>query len=258
MNLQQHHGLMLAEGASLYNLRIENINDVDGVPDNISTPGRIWYNATLNCLQFTVMQNNVLSVATILTSVSQQVAGWKDLIGDLSVAKTGSSNAPLWMDTGNGFYAYRFDNAKDVGLQIQFHSTHDIDYTKKVFPHIHWCPTSTNIGNVYFKLNILICKGHEQGSNLLNTTVQTIYITGTTKGIIGEHIVSECSAADALIIPEPDCMIMVYLYRLGTHANDTYTGNVYGYNLDLHYWSVQDTTPGKNPNFSSLDAPTSV
>lgn len=253
--MQMVHGIAFAEGSWATNLRVENISDIDGVPDNISTTGRIWFNVNLQQLQYTYNIGQILSVATIKT----EKGGWKDLTAPFDVAKTGTSNAPVWADSGNGFYAWRFDNAKDTGLQVQYHTTHDIDYTKKAYQHIHWAPASASIGNVYFKCEYLICRGHKQNESLLSiVNKQVKYIVASTDGLAGEHIVTEFQDPDGLDLKEPDCIILLNVSRLGTHALDTYAGAIYGYAADIHYWSKDESTPGRNPSFNIEDLPTSI
>lgn len=251
--MQTVHGIAFAEGSWATNLRVENISDIDGVPDNITTNGRIWFNVNLQQLQYTYTKSGSLKVGT----VKEDKGGWKDLIAPFDVAKTGTSLAPVWADMGNGMYAWRFDNAKDTGLQTQYHTIHDIDYTKKAYFHIHWCPMTASIGNVYFKVEFLICRGHKQNDSLMSVVnKQIIYLTGTTDGLAGEHIVTEDTVGINLI--EPDCIIIANISRLGTHAIDTYAGSIYGFTADIHYYSHSETTPGKTPNFNIETTPVSI
>lgn len=252
---QKFYGMALAEGAYFQNFRLENVSDVDGVPDDINTTGRMWFNINAQKIQYTYNIGDILNVATIKTIKG----GWKDLLGPFDVAKTGTSVAPVWADMGNGFYAWRFDNAKNTGLQVQYHTTHDIDYTKKAYLHIHWCPTTTTIGNVYFKCEFLICKGHKQNANLMSIIDKQVkYIVGTTDGMLGEHMVTEFINPDGINLIEPDCIVLLNVSRQGTHALDTYTGAIYGFTADIHYWSIEETTPGRSPDFNTETLPTSI
>lgn len=255
---QKYYGITLAEGAYVENMRFENIDDLDGIPDNIDSKGRIWFNNKKQKLQFTFTEMvggvPVLNVATLNTNVG----GWKDLLGSFATAKTGTSAAPVWADMGNSFYAWRFDNAKDTGLQIQFHTTHDIDYTKKAMLHIHWCPTTTSVGVVRFKVDYIIQKGHGQGGNMMAPITGTFTLDATTKGVIGEHMVTEQLPANGLNLLEPDCLVIMNISRLGTHAIDTYTGSIYGFTADLHYYSNGGTTLGNKPNFNTEVLPVSI
>lgn len=114
---QKFYGLALAEGAYVENMRVENINDTDGVPDNIITTGRIWFNSKLQKLQYTRLNSlSQLSVETL------NVSGWRSLDGDLIVGQAGTTYAPVWANMGNGFYAWRYDDAKTTWLQTFFNS----------------------------------------------------------------------------------------------------------------------------------------
>lgn len=250
---QKFYGMTLAEGSFIQNLRVENINDLDGIPDNITSSGRIWFNVNLQKLQYTYFNaTNQLSVETINRS------GWKDLLGSFATAKTGTAVAPVWADMGFGFYAWRFDNGKDTGLQVQYHTTHCIDYTKKAMLHIHWIPTTNTIGNVVFKVNYIIAKGHGQGERLNVAATGSFLLIAPTKGIIGEHTVTEQLQINGINLIEPDCLIICNVSRQGTHAQDTYSGAIYGFTADWHYWSEGGSTLGNKPSFDTLVLPTSI
>lgn len=251
---QKFYGLALAEGAYIENMRVENINDTDGVPDNIITTGRIWFNSNLQKLQYTKLNSlSQLMVETI------NEAGWKNLDGNLVVGQSGTAYAPVWANIGNGFYAWRYDDAKTTWLQAFFIAPHDMDFTKKVLPFFHWCPTTTAIAAVRWRIEVIICKGYKQGAITNSTTTkQTFYVQALTNGKAYELITTELPEINGLNLLEPDSLIMMTIGRIGADALDIYTGSVYGFSLNLHYWSDSTSTKGKDPNFSISDLPVSV
>ena len=254
MSFQKFYGLALAEGAYVENMRVENIDDTDGVPDNIITTGRIWFNSKLQKLQYTRLNSlSQLSVETL------NVSGWRSLDGDLIIGRAGTTYAPVWADMGNGFYAWRYDDAKTTWLQTFFNSPHDMDYTKKVYPFFQWCPTTTAIGNVRWRIEVLICKGFKQGA-ILNSAVnkQTFYVTSPTGGKAYEHLTMTLPDVNGLILSEPDSLILITIARIGADALDTYAGSVYGFKLNLHYWSDTTNTLGRMPSFAVLNTPINV
>ena len=93
-----------------------------------------------------------------------------------------------------------------------------------------------------------IARGHQQGESLTGTAT-TISFTHTADGteVAGEHMVTECSLAQAFDLLEPDTMIKAVV-RYSTAG--TYGGTVDGYMADIHYQSDRETTPNKAPSFT--------
>ena len=71
----------------------------------------------------------------------------------------------------------------------------------------------------------------------------TYTYTGTE--VAGEHIVLECSDAQAFDLIEPDTVILGRVELV----SETVSGSIYGIECDLHYQSNRETTPNKSPNF---------
>ena len=234
--MQKFHGIELQEGGFIKNLRIENINDTDGVPDDITTTGRIWFNEKIQRLQYTFNENG-LDVKTV------GAAGWSNLLGNMTTGKTGKNNSPLWENLGNGFYSWIFADNKTLELQLQFHTNHQIDYTKKVLAHIHWLPLSTSTGTVKWNIKIKIARSLK-GDLLTGAADYNFSMYTQSNGVYGEHLVFEdlVNTIDAI---EPDCIMLISLVRDGTHSSDTFVGSVGAVYFDFHYWSDKQNTPGR-------------
>ena len=61
-------------------------------------------------------------------------------------------------------------------------------------------------------------------------------------------MVAEVSDADAIILTEPDELLLVTIRRV-TNGVVNNTDIVFGLSVDLHYEADRDTTPNKTPNF---------
>lgn len=169
--------------------------------------------------------------------------GWKDNI--VPFIATGSGNAaPSLVDDVNGWKRLSFGANDEVYLD--WHVNHDYAQGTLGFPHIHWMPTTTMVAGqtVSWEVSYIVAKGHQQGESLLATPT-TFSVTYTADGteIAGEHMVTECSNAQAFDLKEPDTVISARIRRI----TGTYTSAVYGIMADLHYQADREDTPQKDP-----------
>lgn len=179
---------------------------------------------------------------------SSHPKGWKDNLAFFSNGKTNAATEPLWADIGNGIFAYQFADNKNNEIFVSFHTNHDIIVNSKQYPHIHWCPLSSHTGNIVWKLEYSLAKGHGQDESL-TVPLNTIYIEQAGKGLIGEHMIAESTELNTITIEEPDMLLLIKITRESSHVNDTFEGSVAGFMCDLHYESDRETTINKTPNF---------
>jgi hypothetical protein len=129
-----------------------------------------------------------------------------------------------------------------------FHINHDYKLGSKIYPHIHWCPMSYSTGNVKWTIEYVVAKGHNQNESLIGVTT-SFSLIAAGKGLIGEHMVTECSEEQAFVVDEPDTLVRLRVYRDSTNAQDTFYGSVMGLMVDFHFQSDRETTPQKSPDF---------
>jgi hypothetical protein len=178
--------------------------------------------------------------------------GWNDLTAPLSAGQSGRpDNTPLWADTGNGFWGWHFSSAEDDEAIADFHINHDVKENGKMYPHIHWMPMSYSRGDVVWEFEFITAKGHNQNESL-STSTQKILVKAPGKGLIGEHMVTECNDAQSFTIPEIDSVIRMKIRRLGSHPEDTFFGTVIGLFVDIHYESDGHNSIGRLPDFNTL------
>jgi len=175
--------------------------------------------------------------------------GWKDNVITLNAGNTGNPNkSPLFADSGNGIWGYCFSDENKNFAFADFHINHDYKIGTKIYPHIHWVPMSYSTGDVRWVIEYTFAKGHQQGDVLTGVT-NSIVLTAPGKGLIGEHMLTECSEVQAFTVQEPDTIVRIRLYRDGAHVDDTFYGGVLAIMLDFHYESDRESTPQKEPDF---------
>lgn len=179
--------------------------------------------------------------------------GWRDILGSFTNAKTTGPNQPTWTMVVNdgasssGVYAFAFAPSVLNELWTSFHINHDYAIGTAFFPHVHWLPDNTNTGTVRWAVEFSAARGHNQ-EVFPNTT--TIFIEQSAPGIINQHMLAEI-LDPGVTVPgaEPDMLILARIYRDAAHANDTFTGNAIGLNLDAHFKVDRDSTISRVPDF---------
>ena len=179
------------------------------------------------------------------TVLGEQV--WKDMVASFNQGKTTGGTSPIWEDTGNGIYAWKFVPGNK--LQVSFHVNHDYAQTTDGYLHTHWIHklaiAAAGVTTIW-RLGWVRARGHSQGESL-TAPLTYIDITHTSTGteIAGDHIISEADLADAFDLLEPDTLVEVTVELLSTTLAD----KVYGKMCDIHYLADREGTPNKAPNF---------
>lgn len=250
MSMPKFHGIELAQNGYIKNTRVEIIQ---GDPIGTLLPGRIWYNDIENEWKYTYINDSTGLIETgAFSSFDQSGAssdsGWKDNIMPMSASLVPVNEAPAFAYLDNGIGYYHFPDNKNKHLMCYFHINHDYKPDSLIYPHIHWGGMSSSIGDVHWRMEYNIVKGHSQGG-LFNDPITTIDLIQSGSGIISEHIVTECSDLQAFTVLEPDTVVSIKLYRMGAEPTDTFIGETIGVFVDLHYQTDRDSTPNKMPNF---------
>ncbi len=175
--------------------------------------------------------------------------GWKDNVVSLNAMNMGDpSYSPIFADSGNGIWGLCFSDDNTNYAYCDFHINHDYKIGSKIYPHIHWMPLSHSTGKVKWVFEYIFAKGHGQNESLTDATT-TFSILQAGKGLVGEHMVCECSDEQTFIVSEPDTIVRLKVYRDGASPDDTFYGSVVGLMMDFHYQSDRETTPNKSPDF---------
>jgi hypothetical protein len=103
----------------------------------------------------------------------------------------------------------------------------------------------TNTNTVRWEFQISRALGHNQANFGAPTSY---YVTQAGAGTAWRHMVAEVDDADALILVEPDEIILVTLRRV-TNGGTNNTDTIFALTVDFHYEADREVTPNKAPNF---------
>lgn len=174
--------------------------------------------------------------------------GWKDLTAPLSAAGVPNVNAPTPTNFGPVVTPRREEYAFAVNNYIfcqAFHVNHDVMPGGLGYVHVHWSTDGTSTRTVKWEFTILRALGHDQANW---TALDPIFVEQAASGTAWRHMIAECSDNDAIVLTEPDEIILVTLRRVtngGLENGDT----VFGVTVDFHYQADRSATPNKSPNF---------
>lgn len=174
-----------------------------------------------------------------------KLTGWRDLTAGVARAALGASAPNLLPFGPDGF---RRELAFSVGDYVEldpFHVDHDVKPGGQALIHVHWSPNGINPQPVRWQFKISRAKGHQQAAF---GVPQTLTVTQTPSGIAWQHMVAEVGEVDALILTEPDELLLVNLYRVANGGTEN-TDNIFGLTVDFHYQTDRDNTPNRAPDF---------
>jgi predicted RecA/RadA family phage recombinase len=98
--------------------------------------------------------------------------------------------------------------------------------------HLHWTPTSTNTGNVYWRLDYQVKNiGETFDFSAGWTTANTLDAADGVSGKHQIHQLAEITMTDKTV----SCMIHWKLSRIGGDGTDTYTADARLLEFDIHY-----------------------
>jgi hypothetical protein len=173
-------------------------------------------------------------------------AGWRDNIQTFTASNGGGTTPPTWNNMGNGMYGWEFTTGDE--LFVSFHIDHDYKLGSDAFPHVHFMVTSTMTAGQQITWNVgyVKARGHHQGDSFLGgqTLLTLQYIADGTE-VPGEHLIVECSLAQAFDLLEPDTMVLVRVEMVSENVS----GKIYGLACDIHYQVDRYATPNKSPDF---------
>ena len=182
-------------------------------------------------------------------SVNDEEGAWRDMTTDLTGRGVGAT-APTWATYRDGISQQQFSKGDEVTLV--FHPNHDVQVGSKFYPHIHWSTNSTtSTGTVIWCIEYSIAEGYDTDNFPASTTIEMTYTFTENKQY--RHLITECSDAQAITMPDVDSNILMRVYRKNDAA-DTFAGNVFGHTVDIHYRACKFGTKGKRPDFDVADS----
>lgn len=157
---------------------------------------------------------------------------WDDLRVPLSNTQLNPAQSePDFEDTGDGVFAWGFDTGNDSIESLHFIAQlpHLYKEGTDIDCHIHWFPNTTNTGDVVWKVFWKIASINDTFSAV--DSFRTVEAAG---GVVFGHQLTDIGDIDGTGI-DISAVIMGNITRLGTATDDTYTGTVYGLEIDFHY-----------------------
>jgi len=131
----------------------------------------------------------------------------------------------------NNTYAFMFENVaanNEEELYGSLQMSHSYKLNSTIECHLHWSPTTTNVGNVSWQLESTYA---DIGSVFPTTNINNC--TGTTNGTAYAHYL--CDFHNTARFNLISGILMLRVVRRSGLATDTYTGDAAGLSLDCHY-----------------------
>lgn len=173
-------------------------------------------------------------------------AGWSDLISPLSPVGVPEGFAPTYQPFGpSGLRRELAFNVGDYAYSRAMHVNHDVKPGGMAFPHVHWSTNGTSTLPVRWEMQISRALGHNQAYFSAETSV---FVEQSSNGGAWRHLVSEVTEADALILTEPDELLLVTVRRVANGGVEN-PDMVFGLLMDFHYESDRLSTPQRAPDF---------
>lgn len=175
--------------------------------------------------------------------------GWTDYLSSLSSGKTAGSSVPTWTTYRDGIKGFAFAPTGGDEIWISFHINHDFKVGTAIYPHVHWSPNTTNTGTVRWGMEYTVAKGHQQSNFGASNTIYVEQTVGSANQY--GHYIAEASDGDAISSSEleVDALVLMRIFRDGSHVNDTFPDSVFGFFVDLHVQVDRFSTLNKSPDF---------
>lgn len=174
---------------------------------------------------------------------------WEDLYSPIVSARLPGANFPTLTNFGPDSAMQRMAFTKGDFVYLDFHVPHGIALNSKAYPHVHWTSNGTDTGNVVWKIEYTLAKGHQQAAY---PSVSTVSLTQAGSGTAWQHMIVEAGDDDAVTLAEPDILIHVKLSRSNV-AGDTNSDTIFGLAMDWHFQIDRIGTPDKSPDFWLAD-----
>jgi hypothetical protein len=180
------------------------------------TEGMFGFNDTTG--RFEIFHNNAWDL----------MERWDDLrFPAQAVNPVGAASDPTW-DVDN--IGWGFSASATNMVQIVAQIPHAWKIGSELRPHIHWQPTSTNTGNVLWRMEYKWTNANDTESG----TWTTIDVLDAGDGTIGKHQIASFAAIDGTG-KGLSSILSIKLSRIGGDGTDTYTGVALMKEFDIHY-----------------------
>lgn len=154
---------------------------------------------------------------------------WEDLRFPVQgINPAGQATAPT-IDTADGTFLFSASAVNGIAGVAQF--PHSWEIGTVVHPHIHWCPVTTNTGNILWRFYYEI-KNRNNGSVYTGYTSTDFLVASS--GVVGAHLTASFGEIDMTGLVESSIMKWK-IERIGNDVSDTCTGEARLLEFDIHY-----------------------
>ena len=153
---------------------------------------------------------------------------WDDLRAPATaINPPGAASDPTFDATNIGWL---FDAGSTEILLIIMQMPHSWKLGSEIRPHVHWEPTSTNTGNVYWRMEYKWTNTDDTEAG----TYTTINMLDAGDGTAYKHQLASFDPISGTG-KTLSSLLSIKLSRIGGDATDTYTGDALLKEFDIHY-----------------------
>ncbi|HKK62043.1 MAG TPA: hypothetical protein VJ951_05760 [Bacteroidales bacterium] len=209
-----------------------NINDINSLPEITKLTGD--YETDIKYLS-NYIDNLTFFLNDTLENIIQNVAEknlWNDVRVSATAVKTGGS-APGFGSFGSSgnLKTYLFSSSSDEEVHFNIQMPHGVKLGTKIYPHVHWAPTTGDAGTVCWKLEYEWANvKSDNSSDYTFGAPSTIDGTDTTNSTAWEHFATELDEIN--IDFNLSSMLVCRLYR--DTSEDTYGADAALLEFDIH------------------------
>ena len=175
--------------------------------------------------------------------------GWYDLTSGFHMEGIDPVDQPTYKSFGSS--GLRKEKAFALGNYAfcePYHINHDVKVGGKAYIHIHWSTSGIDTNSVKWEFQISRAKGHDQEYFSAETSYFIEVQPNQTASGAWRHLIAEITDVNALVLLEPDELILVTTRRVTNGATDN-TDDIFGLTCDFHYERDRYATPNKAPDF---------
>jgi len=165
------------------------------------------------------------------SEIDDKLLGWEDLrFPAAAINPLGAVSDPDLELTGVFTGTYLFDQGSTEVIAGQAQLPHAMKTGSMLYPHVHWCPTTTNVGNVRWRMGYIVADMGE----VFPAAYTVLDTTGPTGGIANMHRIVYFEPVDSTGM-SLSAMLIWKISRLGGDVLDTYPADARLLEFDIHY-----------------------
>lgn len=154
--------------------------------------------------------------------------GYDDLRFPATAINPAGLTSPMTFDTTNIGFLANATATQSIGIIAQL--PHSWKQESTIRPHIHWMPTTTNTGNVLWRMEYKWTNINDTESG----SWTTLDILGAGSGTAFKHQLISFGAISGVGM-KISSILSIKISRIGGDASDTYTADALLKEVDIHF-----------------------